>query len=83
MTQPSLLDLVTPETYTERVAAMFKAQPGVWIDGMVIAQMAGCYGWRSRISDARRAYGLNIENRQRRVGRKVVSEYRWEGQAVR
>ncbi len=76
MLQPSLLDLVTPETYTERVAALFKAKPGIWIDGMEIAAMAGCYGWRSRISDSRRFYGLAVENRQRRIGRRCISEYR-------
>lgn len=73
MTQP---DLFTPATYTQRVAQLFTSQPGVWIDGLEIAKCAGAYAWRSRISDARREFGLIIENRQRRVGKRVISEYR-------
>src|SRR5262245_26392094 len=42
-------------TFAGRVAAYFRARPGVWIDGRDISQIAGCYGWRTRISDIRRA----------------------------
>jgi hypothetical protein len=83
MTQPSLLDLVTPETYTERVAALFQSKPGIWIDGLEIAAIGGAYAWRTRLSEARRQFGLTITNRQRRIGKRIISEYRWEGQAVR
>ena len=63
-------------TMAAKVAAFFTARPGVWIDGRRVLKIAGCYGWRTRISDVRRApYNLRIDNRQRKVGGYVVSEY--------
>lgn len=63
-------------TFRDAVAAHFKAHAGEWLDGMTLAQIGGQYAWRSRVSDARKL-GLTIENRQRRVGRRVISEYRY------
>jgi hypothetical protein len=66
----------------DRLAAFFKARPGEWIDGLQLAEIAGSYAWRSRVSDVRRGpHGLNIQNRLRRVERSdgthyTVSEYR-------
>jgi hypothetical protein len=66
----------------ERLANYFRRSPGQWIDGRVLATVAGYYGWRSRISDVRRPpYNLQIENRMRTVRQPdgsvfVVSEYR-------
>ena len=54
-------------TLVESVARYFQAHPGEWIDGKVIAEIGGGYGWRTRISDARRRYALTIENRVRHV----------------
>jgi len=71
------------------VAGHFRARPGRWIDGREIAQIAGCYGWRTRISDARRPpHNLNIRNRQRRVRTAdgqvfTVSEYKLVTDEVR
>jgi hypothetical protein len=69
---------------TELVIDYFKAHPHQWIDGLVFAEFAGQYAWRSRISDAR-ATGLNIENRQRvsMQGGPVKSEYRYVPEDVR
>ena len=80
MTQPSLLDLAQPDadTFTGRVAHLFLAHPNEWLDGLKIAQVGGAYAWRSRVADARKEYGLNIVNRQRRIGKRVISEYRLE-----
>ncbi len=64
-------------SYIEAVADLFRARPGEWIDGMTIAQSGGIYAWRSRISDCRTQLGMTIENRERRVGRRIVSEYRF------
>lgn len=64
-------------TLRDAVADFLKARPGQWVDGMTLASIGGAYAWRSRISDARRELGLTIENRQRRVGRRVISEYRY------
>ena len=70
-------------TILDRLRAYFEAREGLWLDGMEIAKVAGCYAWRTRISELRRR-GMRIENRQRRPGRKdgrvigrVVSEYRY------
>jgi hypothetical protein len=66
----------------ERLANLFRRSPGRWFDGRELATVAGCYGWRSRVSDIRRApYNLRVENRQRTVTQPdgsvfVVSEYR-------
>lgn len=61
-----------------RLAAFFRVRPGKWIDGQELAQIAGVYGWRTRVSELRRPpYGMGIENRQRRRRRRVISEYRW------
>ena len=67
-----------PETMAGRVAAFFRGRPDEWIDGRELMTVAGSYGWRTRVSDIRRApYNMRIDNRQRRVGRFVVSEYRY------
>jgi hypothetical protein len=68
-------------TLAARVAALFIARPGEWIDGRVIAQVGGQYAWRTRIADVRREpFNLAIRNRQRRVKTAtgenfIVSEY--------
>ena len=62
----------------DRLAVFFRAHPGVWIDGRELAEVAGAYAWRSRVSDLRRApYSMAIENRQRKVGDYTISEYRF------
>jgi hypothetical protein len=63
---------------TAQLAAFFQARPGVWVDGRAIADIAGSYAWRTRVSDLRHApFFMQVENRQRRRGRFVVSEYRF------
>jgi len=57
------------------VAELFMSQPNTWISGMAIAAIGGCFAWRTRISDARREYHLNIRNRCRRVKRRDGSIY--------
>ena len=57
------------DTFWCRVAALF--------DGKVVMEIAGCYGWRTRISELRRSpYNLNIKNKMYKQGRYTVSEYR-------
>jgi hypothetical protein len=81
----TLLDLAEqPEptvkkSRAELVADYFKAHPNEWIDGMVFAEFAGQYAWRSRIADCRTRYGMQIENRQRMIGpfKSTMSEYRY------
>lgn len=68
-------------TLAAAVARYFKARPDTWIDGRDVMQIAGAYGWRTRISDCRRQFQMRIDNRQRRVRSGghafTVSEYRY------
>ncbi len=71
-------------TLNDRLEAFFKERPLQWIDGKQLAEVAGGYAWRSRVSDLRTQGGLKIDNRVRVVkpgmygapGSKV-SEYRY------
>jgi hypothetical protein len=76
-------------TLNEKLATFFRNHPREWVDGKVLAEIAGGYAWRSRCSDVRTKYGMTIENRQRRVTVRIgvlsgpilndyiVSEYRY------
>ena len=68
---------MTNLTYRDAVAALLRSRPGEWIDGLEIARYAGSYGWRTRLCECRTQLGLAVENRQRKVGRRTVSEYRY------
>lgn len=70
------LNFTSPDTFRDRVAEYFRAHEGEWIDGMTLAQLGGVYAWRTRISECRKL-GLTIENRQRKIGDRTVSEYRY------
>ena len=66
-----------PESsFTERVADVFRARPGEWIDARELMAIGGVCAWRTRVSDARRQFGLDIENRTERValadGRRIT-----------
>lgn len=64
--------------YRDRVAELFKASPGQWIDGLTIAAVGGCYASRTRISECRTILGMRIENRVRRLPNgSRRSEYRY------
>jgi hypothetical protein len=78
MMQPQLLfgGTAPKETFCDRLEDYFKARPNAWIDGLELARVAGAYAWRSRCSDLRKR-GMQIENRMRREGKRVISEYRW------
>ena len=47
-------------TFRDSLAAYFRDRPGQWVDGTVLAQIAGCYAWRSRCSDLRTQLGMQI-----------------------
>ena len=66
-------------SYRDAVAALFKANPGVWIDGLEIARYGGAYAHRTRVSDCRTQLGMTIENRVRRMpnSQRKVSEFRY------
>lgn len=69
----------TPDTFRDDVAALFRARPNQWIDGLDVATVGGAYAWRSRVSNCRTELGMVIENRVRTVPGKStrVSEYRF------
>jgi hypothetical protein len=84
VTQPALdfTAPVTTKTFTARVAAYFKAHPGEWIPAIVFESVGGRQAWRTRISDCRAEFGMQIENRVRRGThangeRWARSEYRY------
>ena len=64
--------------YRHKVAGLFRASPGAWIDGLTVASRGGAYAWRTRVSDCRVQLGMVIENRVRTLpdGSKA-SEYRY------
>ena len=64
-------------TYRDAVAALLKSRAGEWVDGLELAKVGGAYAWRSRCADCRTQLGMDIENRQRRIGKRVISEYRY------
>jgi hypothetical protein len=43
------------ESMCDRVAALLKSRPGEWIDGREFAAAAGYAGWRTPISECRKA----------------------------
>lgn len=52
------------------------------MDGRALGPIGGAYGWRTRVSDLRRApFFMTIENRQHTIetenGPAVISEYRY------
>ena len=64
------------------VAAYFKAHPNQWVSAMTLAEIGGALSSRTRISEARRCLGMDIQNRTRTVtrtdGRRVkLSEFRY------
>lgn len=65
------------QTYRDRVADYLKGNAGQWVDGLVLQQIGGAYAWRTRLSECRTQLGMVVENRQRKVGERTVSEYRY------
>ena len=61
----------------DRIAAHFKQLPNRWIDGEELRGPGGRYAWRTRLSECRRELGMDIENRERKIGQVTVSEYRY------
>jgi hypothetical protein len=55
------------QPFTQRVADYFKARPGIWIDARDLETVGGRQAWRTRVSDCRREFLMNIQNRTRRV----------------
>ena len=51
--------------YRDKVAGLFRASPGAWIDGLTVASHGGAYAWRTRVSECRVQLGMVIDNRVR------------------
>jgi len=49
-------------TLNDKLEAYFKEHENEWIDGRALAEIAGFYGWRSRVSNLRRKRGMVIDN---------------------
>lgn len=67
-------------SFTERIAEYFQQRPGCWVDSRDLERVGGRMAWRTRVSQARREFGMRIDNRFRKVrsadGQEwTVSEY--------
>ena len=61
---------------TDLVADYLRHRPGVWVDYRELASVGVFGGWRTRISQARLEFGMQIENRVRVLpGGVRISEY--------
>lgn len=49
----------------QSVANTFRANPGRWIDGRKLSKIGGYSGFRTRISECRRDFGMPIRNQVR------------------
>jgi hypothetical protein len=57
-----------PESLAEHLAEYLQARPNRWINAREFFPIAGSFGWRSRLSECRRApFNMRIRNRQRRI----------------
>jgi hypothetical protein len=74
--QPRNFSRRRPLSLTERVLGVLEAKAGQWVDGRVLANVGGYAAFRTRISDARKLYGVTIENRWRTVKKTDGSRYR-------
>lgn len=63
-------------TFRSNARHLLASRAGEWVDAMEIAKVAGAMAWRTRLSELRTIDGLRVENRQRKVGKRTVSEYR-------
>lgn len=63
-------------TYTERVFTLLKRNRFRWVRAETLMRHGGICSWRTRVSEARGVFQAPIVNRQRRVGKRIVSEYR-------
>lgn len=63
----------------ESLRLYFRARPNRWVSYIVLAQVAGFGGWRTRISNLRRQTRMRFERREVRKPNGVVdSQYRWK-----
>jgi hypothetical protein len=68
-------------SFRDKVALLFRAQPNQWVNARLLMQVGGAMAWRTRISDCHLELGMDIKNRQRRLGSVTVSEYRYTPKA--
>lgn len=73
---------MSQHTFRQAVADYLAGNPGQWIDGLVLQQIGGVYAWRTRLSECRTQLGMDVRNRQRKVGDHTVSEYMFVPRAV-
>ena len=67
---------MNPDTFTLKVARYLRSKRFQWVRAEALMRVGGKFAWRTRVSNARRQYGLSIENHQRKVGKRTISEYR-------
>ena len=77
-TAPPLDQLLAKDTRCSRLAKLFLAPRGEWIDARRLSEIAGFCGWRTRAAELTHApWHLTIETRLRRTENgTVISERR-------
>lgn len=83
-------ELERRKSNAQRMVVYFRANQGKWIDSRVLENVGGRNAWRTRVSNARKVFCLEmgwefpvkdgpdpIQNRQYNVGDLIVSEYRY------
>jgi len=65
---------MSQHTFTNAVAAHFKAHPNQWVSAYTLMEIGGRMAWRTRVSDVRRM-GLTIENQVQRDAHGVAQSF--------
>jgi len=65
------------------VVDLFSLRPGVWIDVVALAKVGGFAAWRTRVSDARKAFEKDGLGTVQWNGQVRASAYRYVPQAPR
>lgn len=68
--------------FRDRVAEFLRQHPNEWIPAVRFEDIGGRQAWRTRLAECRTIYGMDIENRCRRIrtanGFYTLSEYRFK-----
>lgn len=77
-------EFVRRQSLADALETFLRANPHLWISAVLFEQF-GRQAWRTRLSEVRQRFeaeGGAIENRLRRDGGAVISEYRYRPQAL-
>lgn len=74
---PTLSDLLAADSCCAKVARLLLSRRGEWISARDLAQVGGIGGWRTRVSNLRKApWYLDVEAKVWNEGKRKYSAYR-------